>query len=109
MTDLGPPSLDLDLVADPRGTLLHVRAQPNARRPGLLGTHAGAVRVGVSAAPERGKATAAVAEMLAEALGCRASGVVLVAGASSRAKRFLILDLDPAAVRDRLARALPPP
>lgn len=97
----------LDLTPDPRGTLIPVRAQPNARRAGVLGAHAGALRVGVAVAPERGKATAAVAAVLAEALGCRPARVVLVAGATARAKRFLVLDLDPAAVRERLARALP--
>lgn len=96
----------LALVADPRGTHLNVRAQPQARRPGILGAHAGAVRVGVSAAPEQGKATAAVVATLAEALRCRPAQVVLVSGSTSRAKRFLILDLDPATVRDRLQASL---
>ena len=83
--------------------MLGVRAQPNARQAGVLGVHDGALRVGVTVAPERGKANAAVAGVLAGVLNCRASAVVLVAGPSSRAKRFLILGLDPATVRDRLA------
>ena len=93
----------LNLTADPRGTTLEVRAQPNARRAGILGVHAGALRVNVTVAPEQGKAIAAVALVLAENLGCRTSAVVLVSGPSSRLQRFLILDLDPATVRDRLA------
>ena len=99
------PLAGLALVADPRGTQLSVRAQPNARRAGVLGAHDGAVRVGVNAAPEKGKATAAVVAVLAEALGCRGPQVVLVAGATTRQKRFLILGLDPITVRDRLGRA----
>ena len=93
----------LQLTTDPRGTILEVRAQPNARRSGILGVHAGALRVGVTVAPKQGKANAAVAIVLAENLGCRTSAVVLVSGPSNRLKRFLILDLDPATVRDRLA------
>ena len=96
----------LDLSADPRGTTLHVRAQPHARRAGILGVHAGALRVGVTVAPEQGKANAAVAAVLAQVLGCRAAAVVLVSGPTSRSKRFLIRDLDPATVRDRLAGSL---
>ena len=97
----------LDLTADPRGTLLPVRARAGSRRAGLLGSHAGALRVGVAEAPERGKANAAVAALLAEALGCRAASIVLISGSSSRAKRFLIVGLDPAPVRDRLIARLP--
>ena len=97
--------LDLDLDADARGTRLSVRAQPNARTPGILGAHAGAVRVAVAVAPEGGKANAAVIAALAEALDCRPAQVVLTSGPASRQKRFLILDLDPPTVRDRLAWA----
>ena len=95
--------LTLTLTDDPRGTTLLVRAHPHARRAGVLGVHAGALRVGVSVAPDQGKANAAVVDLLAEALNCRPAAVVLVAGPSSRAKRFLILGLDPTAVRARLA------
>ena len=102
------PLEGLTLAPDPRGTHLHVRAQPNARRAGILGEHAGALRVGVTVAPERGKANAAVIAALAEALACRPAQVVLVAGLTSRTKRFLILDLDPPTVRDRLNRAAVP-
>ena len=84
-----------------------MKAQPNARRSGVLGVHDGAVRVGVTTAPEQGKANAAVAAVLARALGCRPANVVLIAGPTSRSKRFLILDMVAATVRDRLVRALP--
>ena len=95
----------LELTHDPRGTHLSVRAQPNARRAGILGEHGGAVRVAVNVPPEQGKANAAVANVLAEALACRASEVVLVSGPSNRSKRFLIVGLDPATIRDRLDQA----
>ena len=85
-----------------RGTVLRVKAQPNARKNGILGERAGCLRVGVTVAPERGKANAAIAEVLAEALGCRGSNLVLLSGETAREKRFLVLDLDAEALRHRL-------
>lgn len=95
----------LELNQGPRGTHLNVRAQPNARRTGILGERAGAVRVGVAVAPENGKANAAIASVLAEALACRPSQVLLVSGPSNRSKRFLIFDLNPETIRERLDQA----
>ena len=45
----------ISLRADAGGVLLPVRAQPRARREGLLGLRAGALRVGTTAAPEDGR------------------------------------------------------
>ena len=92
----------IELSPHERGTLMTVRAQPNARKNGVLGERAGALRVGVTVAPEKGKANAAIAEVLARVLDCRASEVVLLGGETARDKRFLILGLDPEALRDRL-------
>ncbi len=97
----------IELTPHAQGTVLAVRAQPNARKDGVLGERAGALRVGVTAAPEKGKANAAVAGVLAEALGCRPSRLVLLAGETARDKRFLVLDLDPTTLRARLEAALP--
>jgi len=90
------------------GTVLPVRAQPNARRDALLGERAGALRVGVSAAPEKGKANASIARVLADSLGLKASQVALLAGDTSRDKKFLVLGIDPETLRGRLDRALAP-
>ena len=72
------------------GTVVPVRAQPGARRNAVLGERAGALRVAVSAAPEKGKANAAIAEVLAEALGCRHSQIGILSGETSRDKAFLV-------------------
>jgi uncharacterized protein len=93
----------IELTVHERGTILMVRAQPNARRNGVLGERAGALRVGVTAAPEKGKANAAIADVLAQAIGCRASSLVLLNGETARDKRFLVLDLAPEALRARLS------
>ena len=68
------------LTARAQGTILAVRAQPGARKNAVVGEHAGAVRVAVSAAPERGKANAAIQDVLARALGVKASQIALISG-----------------------------
>ena len=50
------------------GICLPVKVQPGARRNAIVGAHAGALKVAVNAAPEQGKANAAVIELLAEQL-----------------------------------------
>lgn len=92
------------------GTVLPVRARPGARRNAVLGERSGALRVAVSAAPEKGKANAAVAALLAEALGCKASQVSLLSGATARDKTFLVSGVSPDDLRDRVdaLAALPP-
>lgn len=85
----------ISLTAHPRGTVVAVRAQPGAKKNAVLGERAGALRIAVSAAPERGKANEAIQGVLADALGIRASRVSLLSGETSREKRFLILDLSP--------------
>ncbi len=92
----------IDLTSHDRGTVLAVRAQPNARKDGVLGERGGALRIGVTVAPEKGKANAAVAEVLAGALGCRPSAIVLLSGEAARDKRFLILDVGPEDLRARI-------
>jgi uncharacterized protein (TIGR00251 family) len=96
------------LVSHARGTVLSVRAQPGARQDAILGVHDEALRVAVSAPPDKGKANAAIETLLADALGCRRAQVGLLSGATSRRKRFLIEGLNPAEIRDRLAPLLSP-
>lgn len=97
----------IDLTEHAEGSVLPVRAQPGARKDAILGERAGALRVAVTAAPERGKANAAIARLLAEALGCRPSRVALLSGETAREKRFLISGLTPEELHLRLAAALP--
>lgn len=89
------------LLRHANGTIVPVRAQPGARRNAILGARNGALRVAVSAAPERGKANEAIQKLLAEALECRPSMIVLLHGETSRDKRFLVngVDLDELAAR----------
>jgi uncharacterized protein (TIGR00251 family) len=96
----------IELAAHERGTIVSVLAQPGARRNAILGERAGALRVAVTAAPEKGKANAAVVAVMAEFLDCRGSQIVLVSGETSRQKRLLVCGQGPDEVRRRLATVL---
>jgi uncharacterized protein (TIGR00251 family) len=91
------------------GAILQVIAQPGAKRDTILGERAGALRVAVTAPPEKGKANQAIQELLAEALACRRNQVTLLSGASSRRKRFLIGGFTFHELSDRIAQAIPEP
>ncbi|MFO0891420.1 MAG: DUF167 domain-containing protein [Isosphaeraceae bacterium] len=99
----------IELTAHPQGTVLAVHAQPGAKRNGVLGERAGALRVAVTAAPEKGKANAAIASLLSRLLGCRGSQVTQLSGETSRQKRFLIAGLTPDELRPLIAALLPEP
>jgi uncharacterized protein (TIGR00251 family) len=97
------------IVAHDGGSILPVAAHPGARRDAVLGVRAGALRVAVTAPPDKGKANAAIQSLLAEGLGCKPAQVGLVSGATSRQKRFRIAGIDPDALRSSLAVLIPRP
>ena len=66
--------------------LLKVRAAPRASRDRIVGLHDDAVKIAVSAAPEKGKANDAIVRVLARALRLPRSRVSLESGATSRDK-----------------------
>lgn len=84
------------------GTLVEVRAAAKSSRDALRGETGGRLKVAVTAAPERGRANAAVARTLAKALGVARGDVELVSGEKSRDKTFLVRGLTPEDVRSRL-------
>ena len=94
------------ITEHPEGCLLPVRAQPGARRTGVLGEQAGALKVAVTAPPEDGRANKALVEVLREALGLKRSQVVLFSGETSREKRFLIRGLAKAELEERIEMLL---
>ncbi len=83
----------IHLQSSPEGTLISVRAQPGAKRNAILGEHDGALRVAVTAPPDKGKANEAIATVLAKAFSIPNSAVELVSGPSSRQKRLLLRDV----------------
>ncbi len=88
------------------GLVLPVRAQPGARKHGVLGEHAGALKIAVTAPPEDGRANDALLEVLRKALDVKRSQVELLSGMTSRDKRFLIRGLSKADLETRLAKLL---
>jgi uncharacterized protein len=74
-----------------RGIVVPILAQPGAKRAGIIGERAGALR-------------AAIQSVLALALGCKANQITLLSGESSRRKRFLIDGIN----ADELTRRLAP-
>jgi uncharacterized protein (TIGR00251 family) len=84
------------------GVILPVRAQPGARKAGIVGEHAGSLKVAVTAPPEDGRANKALVEVLSEALGLRRSQIELVSGQTSREKRFLVRGVEKAQLAGRI-------
>jgi uncharacterized protein (TIGR00251 family) len=87
----------------PRGIIVPVLAQPGSKRTGIIGERAGALRVAVTAPPEKGKANVAIQAVLALALSCKASQITLLSGETSRRKRFLIDGITADELNRRLA------
>ncbi len=88
------------------GVRVAVKVQPKSRRPGLQGTAPAAdgarLRIGVTEAPEDGRASQAACAALARVLGVPASAVHVLAGATSREKTLHVAG-DPAGLVERLA------
>lgn len=98
----------IQIAEHPEGCILPVRAQPGARREGILGEQGGFLRVAVNAPAEDGRANKALIEVLREALDLKRSQVELVSGATSRTKRFFIRGLSRAELQTRLEREMNP-
>jgi uncharacterized protein len=94
------------LTEHAKGWVLPVCAQPGARKVGVMGEHAGALKVAVTAPPEDGRANQALTELLREMLGLKRSQVALIGGTTNRNKRFLIGGLARAELEMRLAELL---
>ena len=94
------------LQSHPEGTILPVRAQPAARRNEIRAQRDGMLKVCVTQAPEKGKANKAVATLLSKSLGLRKSQLELLAGETSPQKRFLVREITPQELAERIRRAL---
>lgn len=80
--------ISLEQRAD--GVVIPLRIRAGSRRTGVVGVHNGAVRVDVTAAPEKGKANRAVIEVLSAAFGVAKSRIAVVSGETSPQKRVLV-------------------
>jgi uncharacterized protein (TIGR00251 family) len=94
---------DLDLVEVEGGVRLRLRVKAGARQDAILGTHAGAIKLSVTAAPEKGKANKAVLALLAGRFDVPASSIELVSGMRAPDKTVFV-PIDAAALRRRFSR-----
>lgn len=83
-------------------TQLLLRVAPKSAQDCLVGWHGEALKVKVRAAPEDGRANAAVIKLLADALGLPQKAIALESGVTSRNKRIRIDGINGAELKNRL-------
>ena len=83
------------------GAVLTVWVVPGARRTEIVGYHGDALRLRVTAPPEKGMANKAVARLLS---GVFDAEFRLISGAGSRRKRFVAVAVTPDDLIGRVAR-----
>ena len=84
------------------GAVIAVKVVPGASRDRIMGPLGEALKVAVAAPPEKGKANASVAAILAKALGLDRRAVALVSGPTNPRKEFLLAGLSAAEARRRI-------
>ena len=89
-------------IRDTGDAVLAVKVVPGATRDRVAGVLGDCLKITTSAAAEKGKANAAVAGILSEALEVDSRSVELIAGRVNPRKEFRIGDVSPEAVRRRL-------
>jgi len=92
----------LELLEVAGGVRLKLRVKAGGRKNAILGPHAGALKLSVTAAAERGKANRAVLSLLADVLKLPCSSLEILSGHTSPDKVVLI----PLA-REQLLQRLP--
>ena len=92
----------LNLRETDGGVIVPVKAVPGSSRDNVVGVLGDCLKVATSAAPEKGKANAAIARTLAKALGVDRRSVELVSGPTNPRKEFRVAGLSAADVRTRL-------
>ena len=93
------------VTESPEGVEFEVLAKPKASRNAIIGVHDGAVKIAVTAAPEKGKANKAIVRLLARFLDIPSSSIAIVKGQNARRKRIRVVGTSADAVR-MLAREL---
>lgn len=89
---------------EPAEAFLAVKAQPGASRERIVGRLGDAVKVAVTAPPEKGKANQAVAKLLAREFGVPSGAVEVVMGGGSRLKRVRLRGVTPEQVAQWFSR-----
>jgi uncharacterized protein (TIGR00251 family) len=90
------------LLQDKDGLLLRVRVKPRGRRNAVEGVRGNALMVTVTAAPEDGKANAAVIEVLSRVRDSPRSAIEIARGHTSRDKTVRVVGVGLANAREKL-------
>ena len=85
-----------------QGVIISVKVVPGSSRDKIVGLLGDCLKVTTSAAPEKGKANAAVAKILAKALGVDSGSVELISGPASPRKQFHVTSISVDAVQKAL-------
>jgi uncharacterized protein YggU (UPF0235/DUF167 family) len=80
----------LELTETGGGTRMKLRVKAGGRKNAILGPHAGALKLSVTVAAEKGKANKAVLSLLADALELPTSSLEILSGQTSPDKVVLI-------------------
>ena len=96
----------IQMEAHPDGTILLVRVHAGAKRNELRRVQDGHLRVEVVQAPEKGKANKAIIVLLSKHLKLRKSQIELISGQTSREKKFLIHDITPEQLAEKIDEAI---
>jgi uncharacterized protein (TIGR00251 family) len=96
------PGSAIDIREVKEGCRIKVRARPGARTSAVEGEHAGALKVSIAAAPEKGRANEELIRFLAQALGVPRARVSVASGHASRDKVVAIAGLGAAEASERL-------
>lgn len=99
----------IEIETHAEGAVLPVRAQPGSKRNGLRGEWNGMLKVCVTQIAEKGKANKALVAVLSKTLGLKKSQIELIAGPTSSEKRFLIRNVSPEELREKLIPLLDRP
>lgn len=96
--------IELSITDD--GVLLPVQGQPGSRRNSIVGEHAGRLKVAVTQVAEKGKATDAIRELIADSLGIALGRVSVVQGEAQPRKLMKLEGVSSEQVRAWLERIL---
>ena len=91
------------------GAIIRVRVQPGASRDRIVGRLGDAIKIAVTAPPEKGRANKAACKLLAGILGVAASDVQVVAGLTSRSKKVRVAGMTAAHIAAALAALVETP
>lgn len=98
--------MPVELRQENAGVTFGVKVHAGGRVNAVRGEHDGLLKVSVTQAREKGKANAAVTEVLCDALNLRRAQLSLISGATDSRKQFVAADIPIEELRKRINLAL---